>query len=125
MGTPSPGPWGGGVSSCAGPSVCAGNSQAVARAQGRSRATSYAVASHISTVRPGRTTDASTRNGPTGTGPSSSIVNRPTTRSAPARSRFSTARVSRAAGGPPCCDSDPHGPAVECVDANVAGPSAR
>ena len=112
--TPSAGPWAGGSVSCTGPSSEAGNSHAVARAQARPLSSSYAVASHICTVRPGRTTDASTRSGPTGTGPSSSIVSRPTTRSA---SSASTARASSAAGGPPCWVPGPQGPAVEGEEA--------
>jgi hypothetical protein len=80
---------------------------------------SCSVASQSSTVRPGRTTSAATDSGPTGTGPSSSMVIRPTTRSRPVSSR-STARASRAAGGLPCWLVGPHGLPVVGSDETVS-----
>ena len=74
------------------------------------------LASTSSTLRPGRTTRASTRSGAIGTARRISNVILPTCRS-PSPSSRSISRPIRAAGGPACWESGSQGPRVSSVGA--------
>jgi hypothetical protein len=73
-------------------------------------------ASTTMTLRPCRTTDVVTSSGAIGTGRAMSNVSRATRISG--RAVASTARPSRAAGGPACWVAASHGPRVCSVDSN-------
>jgi hypothetical protein len=79
-------------------------------------------ASSSSTLRPGRTTRAEQRSGASGTGPRISTVMR-AVRSPSRGSQRSSARASRADGGPACCAFWSHGPRVSS-DGTSRSPSA-
>ena len=104
----------GGGSSCSQSAVMS----AVARRQARARITTpsdpVSAASSSSTLRPGRVTLALRVSGAIGTGARISTVTRPTR--IPSRgSQSSSARASRAEGGPACWASGSQGPRVSSV----------
>ena len=94
--------------------------QAAARAT--SRPPARRTASTSSTLRPGRATRACSSSSPTGTAPRISTVSRATTTSSRGAQR-STARPSRALGGPPCWKRASHGPVVCSVARQRSSPS--
>ncbi|SKT55931.1 Uncharacterised protein [Mycobacteroides abscessus subsp. abscessus] len=97
------------------------NNQALARATARyppfARASISATASAIR--RPGRSIQARTRTGSSGTGPKISSATLPIRRFSRGSGSSSMALSSSAIGGEPCCRLGPHPLAVSSVDSNT------
>ena len=92
-----------------------------ARASSVPLAAWWMAASTSCTLRPGRTTSERTTSGSMGMGRSSSTVMRATAIATPSgASARSTARASRADGGPPCMAVGSHGPRARAVGTSVS-----